>query len=35
MRPLEPDLWRQLSPYLDEALEIDPDQRPAWLSSLN
>jgi len=35
MRPLEPDLWRQLSPYLDEALEIDPDQRPSWLASLN
>jgi len=35
MRPLEPDLWRQLSPYLDEALEIDPERRPAWLASLN
>ncbi len=34
MRPLDPDLWRRLSPYLDEALEIDPEQRPGWLSSL-
>jgi len=34
MRPLDPDLWRRLSPYLDEALEIDPEQRPGWLASL-
>ena len=34
MRPLDPDLWRTLSPYLDEALEIDLDQRPAWLASV-
>jgi serine/threonine protein kinase/Tfp pilus assembly protein PilF len=34
MRPLDPDLWRRLSPYLDEALDIDPEQRPAWLASL-
>jgi len=34
MRPLDPDLWRKLSPYLDEALDIDPEQRPAWLASL-
>jgi serine/threonine-protein kinase len=34
MRPLDPDLWRKLSPYLDEALEIDPAQRPAWLASV-
>jgi eukaryotic-like serine/threonine-protein kinase len=34
MRPLDSDLWRRLSPYLDEALEIDPEQRPAWLASV-
>jgi serine/threonine protein kinase/Tfp pilus assembly protein PilF len=34
MRPLDPDRWRTLSPYLDEALEIDPEQRPAWLAAL-
>jgi serine/threonine protein kinase/tetratricopeptide (TPR) repeat protein len=34
MRPLDPDLWRKLSPYLDEALDIEPEQRPAWLASL-
>ena len=34
MRRLDPDLWRKLSPYLDEALEIDPEQRPAWLASV-
>src|SRR5215471_17377301 len=34
MRPLDPDLWRKLSPYLDEALDIDPEQRPAWLAVL-
>ncbi len=34
MRPLDHDLWRRLSPYLDEALEVDPEQRPAWLESL-
>src|SRR5215475_14111001 len=34
MRPLDPDLWRRLSPYLDQALDIDPEQRYAWLASL-
>jgi len=34
MRPLDPDLWRKLSPFLDEVLEIDANQRPAWLASL-
>src|SRR6185295_12202460 len=34
MRPVDPELWRRLSPYLDEALEIEPEQRPGWLSSL-
>src|SRR5579871_2971520 len=34
MRPVDPDLWRKLSPYLDELLELDPEQRPAWLAGL-
>ena len=34
MRPLDPELWRTLSPYLDEALEIDPQERSVWLASL-
>src|SRR5262249_23757946 len=34
MRPLDPDRWRTLSPHLDAALEIDPEQRPAWLAAL-
>ena len=28
------DLWLQLSPYLDEALDLSPVDRTAWLSSL-
>src|SRR5262245_6065727 len=34
MRPIDPDLWRTLSPYLDEALEMAPEQRAVWLASL-
>ena len=34
MRPLDPELWRKLSPHLDEVLEIDPQERPVWLASL-
>ena len=34
MRPLDPDLWLKLSPLLDEVLDIDPEQQPAWLASL-
>jgi serine/threonine protein kinase/tetratricopeptide (TPR) repeat protein len=34
MRPLDPDRWRTLSPYLDSALEVEPDQRPSWLAAL-
>jgi eukaryotic-like serine/threonine-protein kinase len=34
MAPLSADRWRALSPYLDEALEIDEDKRPAWLASI-
>jgi eukaryotic-like serine/threonine-protein kinase len=34
MQPLDPDLWRTLSPYLDEALDLAPEQRERWLASL-
>jgi serine/threonine protein kinase/tetratricopeptide (TPR) repeat protein len=34
MPPISPERWRILSPYLDEALDITPDRRPAWLASL-
>jgi eukaryotic-like serine/threonine-protein kinase len=34
MQPLDPDLWRTLSPYLDEALDMAPEQRELWLASL-
>jgi serine/threonine-protein kinase len=34
MRQLDPDLWQRVSPYLDEALELDREQRQAWLASL-
>ena len=32
MPPISPERWRVLSPYLDEALEIPPDERSAWLA---
>ena len=28
------DRWRVLSPYLDQALDVPPDARGAWLASL-
>lgn len=31
---LTPDQWQQVSPYLDEVLEIPPEQRAAWLTDL-
>ena len=31
MPSLTPDQWQEVSPYLDEVLEIDPDNRAAWL----
>lgn len=31
---LTPDQWREVSPYLDEVLEIDLEKRAAWLLSL-
>jgi serine/threonine-protein kinase len=34
MSKLSPDQWQALSPRLDEALEMAPDQRSAWFSTL-
>lgn len=34
MSTLTPDQWQEVSPYLDEVLEIGPEQRAAWLLSL-
>jgi hypothetical protein len=34
MSKLTPDEWRKVSPYLDESLEIVPEERDAWLRSL-
>ena len=34
MPSFAPEQWRALSPYLDKALELSPEQRPAWLESL-
>ena len=34
MPPFNADRWRVLSPYLDEALDIDPDERADWLASI-
>lgn len=34
MSALTPDLWREISPYLDQALATPEDQRTAWLESL-
>jgi len=34
MSPLTPDQWQEVSPYLDEVLEIAPGERAAWLLSL-
>jgi eukaryotic-like serine/threonine-protein kinase len=34
MTPLSSDRWRVLSPYLDEALDIATDERPAWLAAI-
>jgi serine/threonine protein kinase len=35
MPTLTPDQWQEINPYLDEVLEIVPEQRPAWLLSLS
>jgi tetratricopeptide (TPR) repeat protein len=34
MPPLSVERWRALSPYLDEALDIAHEQRPAWLATI-
>src|SRR6185295_17199047 len=34
MPALNPDRWREVSPYLDEALEIAAEKRAAWLASI-
>jgi eukaryotic-like serine/threonine-protein kinase len=34
MAKMDSDLWRQLSPHLDEALELDPSAREPWLADL-
>ncbi|HLW88573.1 MAG TPA: serine/threonine-protein kinase [Terriglobales bacterium] len=35
MSTLSPDQWQEVSPYLDEVLDIDADQRAAWLFALS
>jgi eukaryotic-like serine/threonine-protein kinase len=34
MPKLDSNLWRQVSPYLDEALELEPSAREPWLAAL-
>src|ERR1700687_2551754 len=34
MPALSADQWRALSPYLDQALDLPPEKRAAWLESL-
>ncbi len=34
MTQLDSKLWRQVSPYLDEALELEPEARAPWLAAL-
>src|SRR5215467_9598158 len=34
MCAFSPDQWRVLSPYLDQAFDVSPEERPAWLESL-
>jgi len=34
MSKLSPDQWQALSPYLDRALELEDDDRSAWLAEL-
>ena len=35
MPPINPERWRVLSPFLDQALEIAADDRAAWLATLS
>jgi hypothetical protein len=34
MFTLDPDGWKEISPYLDEALSLSNEARPAFLASL-
>jgi len=34
MPPVDPARWRELSPYLDEALELPTEARAAWLAAV-
>ena len=34
METLTPERWKEISPYLDEALSLSMDQQGAWLNSL-
>ncbi len=34
MTTVNNDLWREVSPYLDEVLELDPSAREPWLANL-
>ena len=33
MSTLNPQLWHEISPYLDEALSLPEEERAAWLES--
>ncbi|HEX8814583.1 MAG TPA: serine/threonine-protein kinase, partial [Terriglobales bacterium] len=35
MLTLTPDQWQEVSPYLDEVLDLTPEERPAWLFALS
>src|SRR6476620_2668407 len=35
MPPVDPARWRELSPYLDEALDLPADARASWLAPLS
>ena len=35
MPPVDPARWRELSPYLDEALDVPVDDRASWLAALS
>src|SRR5690349_4442857 len=35
MPPISANRWRVLSPYLDQALEIAPDERAGWLAAIS
>jgi serine/threonine protein kinase/tetratricopeptide (TPR) repeat protein len=35
MPPVDPARWRELSPYLDEALDVPPEARASWLAGIS